>query len=48
MVTALGLYFLPGAASFTPREVVYVIVTPSVAVAILAFSFLELRAHRDE
>ncbi|HEY4954051.1 MAG TPA: hypothetical protein VII02_04120 [Gemmatimonadaceae bacterium] len=47
MATAIGLYFLPIAESFTARGVVYIIVTPSVAVAVLVFSYLELRAHRD-
>lgn len=48
MVTALGVFFLPVAESFTARQVVYVIVTSSTSIALLAFSYLELRAHRDE
>jgi hypothetical protein len=48
MVTALGLFFLPGAQTFTARQAVYVIVTLSTSVALLIFSYLELRAHRHE
>ena len=47
MVTAMGLYVLASFRSFTGREAVYVIVTASVAVPLLAFSYLEYRAHRD-
>ncbi len=47
MTTALGLYILPVFKSFTGREAVYIIVTASAVVALLAFSYLELRAHRD-
>ena len=47
MTTAMGLYVLPVFKSFTGREAVYFIVTASVGVALLAFSYLELRAHRD-
>jgi hypothetical protein len=48
MATALGLFFLPVAQTFTARQVVYVVVTLSASIALLAFSYLELRAHRDE
>jgi hypothetical protein len=47
MATAMGLYLVPGVGGFTAREAVYMIVTPSIAVALLAFSYLEHRAHRD-
>jgi hypothetical protein len=47
MTTALGLYLLPVFRDFTSREAIYLIVTASVAVALLTFSYLELRAHRD-
>ena len=47
MVVAMGLYLWPGLRGATAREAVFIIVTPSVALALLAFSFLELRAHRD-
>jgi cell division protein FtsW (lipid II flippase) len=47
MASAMGLYLLPGFNTFTSREAVYVIVTASVCVALLVFSYLELRAHRD-
>ena len=47
MATAMGLYVLPSAENLTGREAVYVVVTSSIAVALLAFSYLEYRAHRD-
>ena len=47
MIIAMGLYAFAGDSSFTAREAIYLIVTPSVCVALLAFSWLELRAHRD-
>ena len=47
MVTVMGLYVLSGFKSVTGREAVYLIVTSSVAVALLAFSYLEYRAHRS-
>lgn len=47
MTTAMGLYLFPSFASLTVREAVYVIVTSSVVVALLAFSWLEYRALRD-
>jgi len=47
MATAMILYLIPGFQNFTSRETVYIIVTPSIAVALFAFSYLELRAHRD-
>jgi hypothetical protein len=47
MAIAMTLYFLPAFRGRSAQEAVYTIVTPSVASALLAFSFLELRAHRD-
>jgi len=47
MVAAMGLYIVSSFRSLTAREAVYVIVTSSIAVALLAFSYLEFRAHRD-
>ncbi len=48
MSVAMALYVFPSFAIVTVREAVYVVVTPSIAVALLAFSYLEYRAHRDE
>lgn len=47
MVIAMTLYALASRYQFTSRETVYLVVTPSVGLALIAFSFLELRAHRD-
>lgn len=47
MSIAMGLYALAGYRNLTAREAIYLIVTPSVGIALLAFSWLELRAHRD-
>ena len=47
MAVAMGVFFLSRLASLTAQEAVYLIVTPSVATALLAFSYLEHRAHRD-
>jgi len=47
MTTALAIYLIPPLEHFTGRQAVYVVVTSSVAVASIVFSYLELRAHRD-
>jgi hypothetical protein len=47
MVIALGIYVAPGAAAFTAREAIFLIVTPTTGVALLLFAWLEARAHRD-
>ena len=47
MIIAMGLYAVGADESFSAREAIYLIVTPSVAIALVAFSWLELRAHRD-
>ena len=47
MIIAMTLYALAGGYHFTSRETVYLIVTPSVGLALITFSLLELRAHRD-
>ena len=47
MTAAMGLYFLLSFQSFSASGAIYIIVTASIVVALLVFSFLELRAHRD-
>jgi hypothetical protein len=47
MAAAMGLYVLQGYHAFTGREVVYIIVSSSLLVALFAFSYLEYRAHGD-
>ena len=47
MATAMGLYVASTFRSFTAAEAIYVIVTASIVVALLTFSYLERRAHRD-
>jgi hypothetical protein len=47
MTAAVGLYLWAGFRRVTAREAIYVIVTPSIAVALLVFALLEFRAHRD-
>jgi hypothetical protein len=47
MTTAMALYVLPIFDSLRGREAVFVIVTPSLVVALLVFAALEFRAHRD-
>ena len=47
MAAAMGLYVVPRFNTVTAREAVYVVVTSSVVVALLTFSYLEYRAHRD-
>ena len=41
------LFQVPALAAFTAREAAYLLLTPSIAGALLAFAFLELRSHRD-
>ncbi len=47
MLTALALYLVPTGERYTARDAVFVIVTPSLSIALLVFAWLELRAHRD-
>jgi hypothetical protein len=47
MATAMGLYFLPTFEKFAAVGAIYIIVTASITAALLVFSYLELRAHRD-
>jgi hypothetical protein len=47
MVAALAMYTVPAFKSFTGYQVCYVIVTLGTAVALLTFSWLELRSHAD-
>jgi hypothetical protein len=46
MAIALGLYALPASRGFNAREAIYLIATPTTGVALLAFAWLESRAHR--
>jgi membrane protein YdbS with pleckstrin-like domain len=47
MAIAMGLYFVPEVGSLSARQAAYLIVTGSTVIALLAFSYLEVRAHRD-
>ena len=47
MTTAMGLLAWPGFQGLSARAAVYVIVSSGIVVALLAFSGLEYRAHRD-
>ena len=47
MATAMGLLAWPGSQGLSARTAVYVIVSSGIVVALLAFSGLEYRAHRD-
>jgi hypothetical protein len=47
MAIAIGLYVTADLRPFTTREALYLVVTPSVGVALLTFCYLEWRAHRD-
>ena len=47
MLVALGVYALPAGQGLTAREAAYLVVTPAVGVALLAFAWREARAHRD-
>ena len=47
MVIALGLYALPASRGLTAREAIYLVATPTTGIALLAFAWLESRAHRD-
>jgi hypothetical protein len=47
MAVAFLFYLVPGLRGRTSGEAVYAIVTPSISAALLAFAWLELRAHRD-
>ena len=44
MIIALGTYALPVSRELSAREAIYLIVTPTVGVALLAFAWLESRA----
>ncbi len=47
MVSAVIVYAAPGLRELSAREATYLIVTLSVVTPLLAFSYLEYRAHRD-
>jgi len=47
MAVAMAVYVIAGQTPMTAREAVYLIVTPSIGLALLAFSWLEYRAHSD-
>jgi hypothetical protein len=44
---ALLAVLWPASQSLAARQAVYAVVTPSIVAALLAFSYLEYRAHRD-
>ncbi len=46
MLIAMTLFVFAGDDTMSAREAVYLIVTPSVGLALITFSWLELRAHR--
>ena len=48
MGMAMLIYLYGGYSLYTGQEAIYLIVTPAVAAALLAFAFLELRALRSE
>ncbi len=47
MAVAMGLIVLPISRQMGAQEAIYLIVTPSIAAALLTFAYLEHRAHRD-
>ncbi|HKG95521.1 MAG TPA: hypothetical protein VKA84_26655 [Gemmatimonadaceae bacterium] len=47
MAAALAVYAVAASRALSAREAAYVVVTPATAVALLAFAWLESRAHRD-
>jgi len=47
MAVAMGLYVTTAFRTFTAREALHLVVTPSVGVALLTFCYLEWRANRD-
>ena len=47
MAAAMALYVASSFRSISAREAIYDIVTLSIVVALLVFSYLERRAHRD-
>jgi hypothetical protein len=48
MVVAMAVFFVPAFQTFTARQAVYLVVTFSITVAFVSFTWLELRAHRNE
>ena len=47
MVLGLAIYVVPEARAWTGGQVAYVLVSVPASVAMLAFSWLELRSHAD-
>ena len=47
MAGGMGLYAAAGPLHVTAREAIYLVVSTSTAAALLAFAYLELRAHRE-
>ena len=47
MATALAVYALSVSRGLSAREAAWLVVTPATGVALLAFSWLESRAHRE-
>lgn len=45
--TSIGIYALTAFDRVMPREAIHIILTASLAGALLTFGFLERRAHRD-
>lgn len=48
MAVAMMVYLYGGYDLYTGQETIYLVVTPAVAAALLAFAFLEMRALRSE
>jgi hypothetical protein len=48
MIAGMGLYVFSRFATMAGRDAVYIIVSASLVVALLKFSYLEYRAHRDD
>jgi len=47
MTASMGLFVVPAFQGLVAREAVYIIVSSSLVAALLTFSLLEYRAHRD-
>jgi hypothetical protein len=47
MLLALALFLLPAADSWTGRQALYFLVTPTLSATMLIFAWIDSRAHRD-